>query len=454
MSKLERLMDRKVPVWSLGLIVVLGLIGTIALGNIAIHTFKGGKKAGAVGEATLFLFDMPALIDRLGNATRYLKVNGDPFPGKSGFVLADSAPADVARGYLLLSRYDGDASRSVVEYWDLSNLTLIHRWEPPIDDINAAASDWHSTEIDLARDKNQTRMLIRHPLLMDNGDIVIKSRTPLTRVSACNEVVWSNDDTLFHHAVEADPDGAIWVATREEPATVERVSKTTFADDTITKVSPQGEILFKRFVAQMLLDHGMRRYVYGRSDYDDNPIHLNDIQPVRSDGPYWQLGDVFLSLRSHSLIVLYRPSTDEIIWYREGPWSHQHDVDVLDQHRISVMDNNSFMTFPFSRVNGFSDVKVYDFETDAIRSPWKDALESVEFQTVTEGLQTVRSDERLFVEEQNRGRMMEFSADGDLLWEYVNRGSDGAIYKLGWSRLLEPEEGAAIAELLKKTACP
>ena len=35
-----------------------------------------------------------------------------------------------------------------------------------------------------------------------------------------------------------------------------------------------------------------------------------------------------------SLIALYRPSTGRILWTRAGPWSAQHDVSILDDHRI------------------------------------------------------------------------------------------------------------------------
>jgi hypothetical protein len=74
--------------------------------------------------------------------------------------------------------------------------------------------------------------------------------------------------------------------------------------------------------------------------YNDDPTHLNDIQPVLADGPYWKKGDLFVSLRNISSIMLYRPSTDQIVWMKRGPWLSQHDVDILDDHRISVYDNN------------------------------------------------------------------------------------------------------------------
>jgi hypothetical protein len=51
--------------------------------------------------------------------------------------------------------------------------------------------------------------------------------------------------------------------------------------------------------------------------------------------------DLFLSLpRSSSNVILYRPATNKVIWRKDGPWSRQHDVDILDNHRISIFNNN------------------------------------------------------------------------------------------------------------------
>lgn len=305
----ERFLYRCVPVWAVLALTLTGLIAMIAFGNVAIHAFKGGTRAGAAGDAVLFLSQLPALAERLRNADNYLRIKPDPHPGKSGFDF-DAAPGTRAdAGYLLLSRYDGDRQRSVVEFWDLDAQTLVHRWLPPIDAINTAATGFASTEVDLMRDRNQKRMLIRHPSVLENGDLVIKSRTPLTRISACNDIVWINDKSLFHHALNRDRDGYFWASTKLEPATIRFVNPTEFRDDAITRISPEGEIVFQKSVAQILLDHGLSRYVYGRDQYIDNPIHLNDVQPVDTAGTIWQPGDLFLSLRNHSLILLYVPPT-------------------------------------------------------------------------------------------------------------------------------------------------
>jgi hypothetical protein len=73
-------------------------------------------------------------------------------------------------------------------------------------------------------------------------------------------------------------------------------------------VRPDGKLLMNRSVSQILIEDGLKHLVYwGDGDHND-PIHLNDIEPVRKNGPYWSKGDLFLSLRSPSTVMLTGPS--------------------------------------------------------------------------------------------------------------------------------------------------
>ncbi|MEL1227301.1 MAG: arylsulfotransferase family protein, partial [Candidatus Neomarinimicrobiota bacterium] len=115
-----------------------------------------------------------------------------------------------------------------------------------------------------------------------------------------------------------------------------------FYDDAIVKLSPESEILFEKSVSQIFIENNLEYLLFAHgNDYEADPIHLNDIQPVDFDGEFWKKGDVFLSLRSQSMVLLYRPSTNEIIWKGTGPFFNQHDVDIIDNHRISVFNNRS-----------------------------------------------------------------------------------------------------------------
>ena len=68
-------------------------------------------------------------------------------------------------------------------------------------------------------------------------------------------------------------------------------------------------------VPQIFIDNGLEYLLFAHgNDYEKDPIHLNDIQPINVDGEFWSKGDVFLSIRNQSMVLLYRPSTNKIIW--------------------------------------------------------------------------------------------------------------------------------------------
>ena len=162
-----------------------------------------------------------------------------------------------------------------------------------------------------------------------------------------------------------------WVPTDQEPVTIKGVPK-KFHDDSIAMVTPDGKLLMNRSVAQILIDNGLGYLLFSGDGSFPDPMHLNDIEPVRKDGPFWRKGDLFLSLRNTSTVMLYRPSTNKVIWHKTGPWSKQHDVDILDDHRISIFNNNGREKWVAFRT---AEVNIYDFATDEVTSPWRAALE-------------------------------------------------------------------------------
>ena len=448
---MEKLLFRKVELWIVGLIIVGGLLLLVAFGNVVVHTVKGGERAGVIGEAAVAVSDIPEFLRRM-NRNSYLMVPEHVHLGKSGFTFNYAPGTRPDAGYLLLSRYDGDDERSYVELVDLNQQAVLHRWAPDINAFHAQAKP-ETNLIDITVDKEQKRMLIRHPYALEDGGLLIKSVTPLYRTDACSKLVWVNDEDIFHHAIEPDSDGTIWAQTHREPPTIDHVRQSTFHDDAIAHVTLDGKILSNRSVSDIFLANDMPNFVFGFQEYNDNPIHLNDVEPVLEDGPFWKKGDLFLSMRTPSMIALYRPSTDKIVWYQIGPWIHQHDVDVVDDHRIAVYNNNDASYIDRWGQDNTVEVNIVDFETGETTSPWREPLNRLDVRARTEGLMTVLPENDLFLEEQNYGRIFRMKADGEIVWEFVNRAEMGRIFRLGWSRLLTPEYGKTVADAVASANC-
>ena len=218
-------------------------------------------------------------------------------------------------------------------------------------------------------------------------------------------------------------------------------------------MSPDGEILFEKSIAELLLDNDLKHLVYLSGSYSADPIHINDVQPALSSGPHWNKGDLFISLRHSSTILLYRPSTDEIVWIQQGPWLMQHDVDIISDHEIAVFDNNAGPMPWGQHVLKANDTIIYDFDNREARSPYRDAYEKNEIETITEGLSEILPDGDIFVEEQNFGRLLRMNEDGDVIWSYVNRASDGRIYLVNWTRYVDKASAMNAVTEAKANSC-
>ncbi len=452
-------MFKKIEIWILYLVVLLGIPVTIAFGSfVRYEKFLGERFGfGKISKTAVFLAEMPSIVKNIFFSND-LEVK-DRFPLLGGF----NGTPNSYESYLLLSRYDGDLKEGIVELVDLTNFKVLHTWNPDIDEFNKSVKKIDEFKF-LDRDRNNSRSELRHPLLLKDGSLVFHYDSPLIKIDACSNLLFQNTHNKFHHSIEADIDGNIWVPTYMYPQSLPvnkvgrtNIGKSGYVDDAIVKLSSNGEILFEKSVSQIFIDNGLEYLLFsvGDSKFTSDPIHLNDIQPVNFNGEFWEKGDVFLSLRHQSMILLYRPSMNKIIWKGTGPFFHQHDVDILNSHSISVFNNNSKDFENGDVVDGNNEIIIYDFKTNEYFYYLNASLIKNDVRTITQGLSETLSRGDLFIEEQNYGRILYFEKDGSLRWTYVNRANNQKNYLLGWSRILYNDKDVQIVKnfLISKDQC-
>ncbi len=455
-------MFKKIEIWILYLTILLSILFAIGFGVLVRQEIEGITKKGNIDIS--FLSKPAAYIARLPE--QFLKSLTE-----SDFIVNDSWVEDRTfykqdgfkgtpnseKSYLLLSKYEGGLKEGIVELVDLSNFEILHTWNPDIDAFNDLVKQVDEFYY-LKRDRNDNRNILIHPKLTTDGGLLFQDDTPLRKIDACSNLVFQNTHDRFHHSIETDIEGHIWVPSHLYPVSlpIEKVGG-DILDDAIVKLSPNGEVLFEKSVSQIFIDNGLEYLLFsvGGFGFKDDTIHLNDIQPVNSDGEFWKKGDVFLSLRHQSMVLLYRPSTNEIIWNGTGPFFLQHDVDILDDHRISIFNNNSKHFVDGDIVDGHNEVIIYDFKTKEYYSYLKDSLMENDVITITQGRSEVLPNGDLFIEESNYGRTLYFNTDGSLRWTHVNRADDGNVYRVGWSRILYTEEDIQTVNnfLINKGTC-
>lgn len=439
-------MFRRLPLWVLLLSWVLCFAVLIFFGALVRSGMRSGAAVTGPAKLAVDLASVPSL-------ARELLRGEQPWESRAGEPVLPAGFSRDARfsddGFLLISHYSPEQLRNVVDLVRAGDGKLLRRYAPDIAAINRRSA-MRTPLLNLERDKSPQRYRMTHPVLMADGGLVFQDMSPLVRVDACGRVAWTLKG-IFHHAVEQDRAGNLWTAMTVLSPSVKHVSA-EFHEDAVVEISPSGKILSQASVIDILERNGLTRLWRGRP-YSDDPFHLNDVQPVALDGAYWKAGDLFLSFRHLSLIALYRPSTGKILWYRQGPWSLQHDVNILDDHRITVFDNNAGAGASSDGgkvgeadfVQDHNRLLTYDFATDAIASPFEQAFAQQRIHTVTEGRGQVLKNGDLFVEETNFGRLLRLDPQGRVRWRYISADTKGARYILGWSRYLGPENSQAVA---------
>lgn len=447
---MQRLLFAKIEIWVVLLLCLFGLVGLFAFGAVVLDGERKAGRFGLAGPAALAVAEIPYTVKAMLSADRAMAAffahRFDDRPTGWSF-----GPGPRPEGYLLLSRYDGDRSRHVVELVSLADGQVRHEWLPDADRLLADAP--RSSGIAEYTNWNTKHYRVIAPILATDGTLVIKDhQSYLYGLDACSQKLWSQYDVLLHHSTESDGAGGWWIPGYVEPSAVERVSA-DFRDDALVHLGPRGEILWQKSLTQIFLDHGMEYALFSAGDYQVDPIHLNDIEPVLADGPYWKKGDLFLSFRHLSMIMLYRPATDEVVWKWQGPWLAQHDVDILDATRIAVFNNNAYDRGTDARVHGTNEIVVHDFATGEMSQPWAAAMKVADVKTLFEGLFAVLPDGSAMVEEENAGRLLFLGQDGTVRAEFINKSANGLAYRMGWSRHLTQAEGEAALARLAATTC-
>lgn len=435
-------MFKKIEIWILYLVLVLGFLSLIVFGSMVRREVLGGYYIPIItpiSKVALFLAEIPSNLKGIN----VNPIRENRFPNLSGFI-GDTNEKEM---YLLLPRYNGDIEESVVELVDLQSFDVLHTWNPDVNSFwekvdKVKGGKWEY----LVRDKSEDRFQ-NHPILSEDGSLLFQSMTsPLIKIDKNSELTWMKDDEEYHHSNEEDIDENVWVCVRYYPCKIDSMyvgnKYDTYLDDGIRKISSNGEILFDKSVSEIFIENDMEYLLFSIGDrrFTKDPIHLNDIQPVEKDTKYWKKGDVFLSLRHQSMVLLYRPETNEIIWKGTGKFYHQHDVDILDDSRISIFDNNSKDTFSGDVIDGSNRVVIYDFETEKYSYYLNESLINEDVRTITEGRSQILPNGDLFIEESNYRRTLYFNSDGSLRWTHINRGNNGKVYSVNWSRILYKDE--------------
>lgn len=278
-----------------------------------------------------------------------------------------------------------------------------------------------------------------HVELLEDGDLLTVKGVPggLCRLSWDGEQQWCLDANV-HHDVDLDENGDLFVLVNEPtlvqvdgttyPILNDRVVRATLDGVIVEEVLSLYELVGDRIersrwsaITRYLGQHPEHRKSFEDAsaavDHDtvsDSPydvFHTNSVRVIDRDVPgLCRRGDLLLSVRELSLVLIVDPQTRAVRWeFGPGVISHQHDATLLENDRILLFDNGR--RSEASRV-----IEVDPFTREIVWS--YDGRPDDPFYSVFRGAAQRLPNGNTLITDSTNGRVVEVTTDGDIVWTY------------------------------------
>jgi outer membrane protein assembly factor BamB len=305
---------------------------------------------------------------------------------------------------------------------------VVHEWQLPLRNAWDAQS--------LGREPRPEGYLSWDDIqLYPNGDLLALyvgfGDTPwgygIVKMNKNSEVIWRYPGYV-HHDLEVAGDGKIYALTnairRNKIESFDQLRPPRI-DDFVVVLSPEGKELKKVSVIDALLKSPYARMLRTTSwDINDDFLHANSIDVIDRERaaklPFASEGQVLMSLRDIDALAVLDLEKEEVVWALQGSWHRQHDADLLPNGHILLFDN-----FGHYGSGGMSRVIELDPVTQEIVWSYTGDAEHVFQSDIRSGQQRLPNGNTL-ITESDGGRIFEVTAQGEVVWEYVNpvRGGD------------------------------
>ena len=348
-------------------------------------------------------------------------------------------------GLILVARVSA-GNKLAVEVRDRGN-AIVHSWN--VDWFKDWPNPTHLREEEIPKAPPGTHV---HGIVAnERGEIVFNFEDlGLVKMDKDSNILWRLP-IRTHHCVYRAASGNLWVCAFDDARNVtdEFPSVSGRYDEMVMEVSPDGQVLRKIHLIDLLEHNGLRGLLYVKSSLEPETIgkvsedilHTNDVEvfPDGMEEGFFKHGDIMVSLRNISTILVFDPETQRVKFRSTGMVNQQHDPDFVDGNTITVLDNNPHYYKGgglFSRIVEIAapsgDLRVI-FQGD----------EKHPFFTNIMGKHQWLPNGNLLITEAKNGRGFEVTPQGELVWEFRNKLDDNLLGLVDEVQCLSPEVSAA-----------
>lgn len=314
----------------------------------------------------------------------------------------------------------------------------------------------HTWEVKRLADQHNR---IMHSVMLPDSSLLysLNGVTGIIKIDKHSERLWKQDSVRHHHSMNLGYDGNLWVTSYSKDGNQHLYYGAQFevggrvipyVDNTISKLDAEtGEVLYHKSVTEILIENDLTHLLI-KSNAPGDPLHINDCQPVLYDGPHFKKDDVFISGRTGSWILHFRPSTGKVIELIEGPFQSQHDVDIESDSTI-IFFNNGSQTLKGDRPDKwamgskvievpaqYSGIVRYHLGTHRFERIMPEVFAENDIFSFTESIVDEIPGGGYFVEEQNSSVLWVLK-DGEVLYKNVlSSQHEGHHHLANWGRVM------------------
>jgi hypothetical protein len=303
--------------------------------------------------------------------------------------------------------------------------SIVNRWPIRYYDLFPDTDFIQPTSIVPRTDWNAT---VHGALPLPDGSIVFNfNYLGTAKLDRCGQVQWTLP-RMTHHAVSRSADGTLLI-----PSSYHRPDKSKYetlhppyTEDTILRVTTDGKVLSETSILELLFENRYQGVLFrGRGTGD--LTHINDVEELTPEMaakfPMFAPGDWMISMRMGSKLIVVDPVTRQIKWYQSGPWLGQHDPDFLENGKILIYNNNDDGT-PSGAVFGGGNIMELDPAGGRAITFRYGSKPGQPLYAPSSGKHQELPGGNVLVTEAKAGRVFEFDANGEIVWEFVNRYDD------------------------------
>jgi hypothetical protein len=313
---------------------------------------------------------------------------------------------------------------------------LLHRWRQ---DRNAVWPELAGHE----QEQNSARYCFRRVRLRENGDLLaIYEYTGIICLDVDSRLLWAHQGSN-HHALDIDDAGRIHVlglgtgadaragaetdagadAGAGTPPGRRRLGEKLVYDETITVLSPDGEVLEVISLLDCILNSRFAPLLdplwSSRATLADF-LHPNTLQILDGScadlSPAFARGNILTSFRNLSTVAIIDPTAREVVWALSQAWRYQHDPTLLPGCTMLLFDNLAGAAMPDAGQR-YSRVVEFDPISQEVVWSYRGTPEHPFFSSMM-GLAQRLANGNTLVTETEYGRAFELTPAGEIVWEF------------------------------------